>query len=70
MVWKKWQNLRYFGGKPEIEVMRFKRMLDNRQIMADLGLGAVDIDKPITGYSIERWKQDLKINDDCKYYIF
>ena len=66
MVWKKWQNLRYFLGKVEIEVTRFKRMLDNRQLMANMGLGFIDTEKPFDGYTKERWEQAMYINKECK----
>ncbi len=67
MVWKVYGGMRYFGSLTEHQISRFRRILENREKLLQLGLTTPD--KPLDNYNEREWREHLEMFQECQYNI-
>ena len=55
--------MRYFGSLSEHQISRFRRTLENREKLLQLGLTTPD--KPLDNYNEREWREHLAIFQEC-----
>ena len=63
MVWKVYGGMRYFGSLTEHQISRFRRILENREKLLQLGLTTPD--KPLDNYNEIEWREHLELFQEC-----